>query len=126
MEMRSQLGRVRGLGSTHEGAHHFWVQRLSGIALVPLVLWFVFAVPPVLTADLATFTDWVGRHYNPWLMILLIITMFYHAMLGLQVIVEDYVHAEAAKLTTLILMKFAVVLLGGCAVFAVLRLTFGS
>lgn len=126
MEMRSQLGRVRGLGSTHEGAHHFWVQRLSGIALVPLVLWFVFAVPPVLTSDLAGFTDWIGRHYNPWLMILLIVTMFYHAMLGLQVIIEDYIHGEAAKLTTLILMKFAVVLLGGCAVFAVLRLTFGS
>jgi succinate dehydrogenase / fumarate reductase membrane anchor subunit len=126
MELRSQLGRVRGLGSSHEGAHHFWVQRISGIALIPLVLWFVFSATPMVSADLLTFKAWVGTHYNPLLLILLILTGFYHAMLGLQVVIEDYVHGEAAKLTSLILMKFAVVLIGGCAIFAVLRLTFGS
>lgn len=126
MEMRSKLGRVRGLGATHEGAHHFWVQRITGIALIPLVIWFVvFGTGPML-GDLAAFKDWVGRHYNPLLLILLIVTTFYHALLGLQVIIEDYVHGEAVKLTSLILMKFAVVLIGGSAVFAVIRLTFGS
>ena len=126
MEMRSQLGRVRGLGSNKEGSHHFWVQRLSGIALVPLVLWFVFSGINMVGADLATFTAWVGAHYNPLLLILLILTMFHHAQLGLQVIIEDYIHGEAAKITSLILMKFAVVLIGGSAIFAVIRLTFGS
>lgn len=126
MEMRSQLGRVRGLGSSHEGAHHFWVQRITGIALIPLIIWFVFAAMGVVGADLATFKAWVGAHYNPLLLILLILAGFYHAQLGLQVIIEDYVHGEAAKLTSLILMKFAVVLIGGSAIFAVIRLTFGS
>jgi len=126
MELRSQLARVRGLGASHEGAHHFWVQRISGIALVPLVIWFVLSASTVVGADLATFKAWVGTHYNPVLLILLIVTMFHHAFLGLQVIIEDYVHGEAAKLTTLILVKFAVYLIGACAVFAVIRLTFGS
>ncbi len=126
MELRSNLGRVRGLGASHEGTHHFWLQRITGIALIPLVLWFVFCATPLLGADLLTFKAWVASHYNPLLLILLILTGFYHGMLGLQVVIEDYVHGEATKLTSLILMKLAIVLIGGCAIFAVLRLTFGS
>ena len=76
--------------------------------------------------DLETFKVWVGTHYNPVLLILLILAMFHHAQLGLQVIIEDYVHSEAAKITSLILIKFAVVLIGGSAIFAVIRMTFGS
>ncbi len=126
MEFRSQLGRVRGLGSSYEGAHHFWVQRVTGVALVPLVIWFVFAAMSMVDADIETFKTWVGAHYNPVLLILLIFTMFHHAQLGLQVVIEDYVHGEAAKITSLILIKFAAVLIGGSAIFAVIRMTFGS
>ena len=126
MEFRSQLGRVRGLGASHEGAHHFWVQRVTGVALVPLLLWFVFAATSMVGVDLETFKTWVGTHYNPVLLILLILAMFHHAQLGLQVIIEDYVHSEAIKITSLILTKFAVVLIGVCAIFAVIRMTFGS
>jgi succinate dehydrogenase / fumarate reductase membrane anchor subunit len=126
MEFRSQLGRVRGLGASHEGVHHFWVQRVTGVALIPLVLWFVFAATSMVDADLETFKVWVGTHYNPVLLILLILAMFHHAQLGLEVIIEDYVHSEAAKITSLILIKFAVVLIGGSAIFAVIRMTFGS
>ena len=126
MEFRSQLGRVRGLGASHEGAHHFWVQRVSGIALVPLVIWFVLSASTVVSAGLVTVKAWVGTHYNPVLLILLILTMFHHAFLGLQVIIEDYIHAESIKLTSLIVTKFALYLIGACAIFAVIRLTFGS
>lgn len=126
MELRSQLGRVRGLGASHEGAHHFWVQRITGIALVPLVIWFVLSASSVVGADLVTFKAWVGTHYNPVLLVMLIVAMFYHAQLGLQVVIEDYVHGEGVKIASLILVKFAIYLIGACAVFAVIRLTFGS
>ncbi|MEQ8320179.1 MAG: succinate dehydrogenase, hydrophobic membrane anchor protein [Rhodospirillales bacterium] len=126
MELRSQLGRVRGLGASHEGAHHFWVQRITGIALVPLVIWFVLSASSVVGADLSTFKAWVGTHYNPVLLVMLIVAMFYHAQLGLQVVIEDYVHGEGVKIASLILVKFAIYLIGACAVFAVIRLTFGS
>lgn len=126
MELRSQLSRVRGLGASHEGAHHFWVQRITGIALVPLVIWFVLSASSVVGADLSTFKAWVGTHYNPVLLVMLIVAMFYHAQLGLQVVIEDYVHGEGVKIASLILVRFAIYLIGACAVFAVIRLTFGS
>ena len=126
MEMRSHLGRVRGLGSSNQGIHHWWVQRLTGIALVPLCLWFVFSMTGLVGADLATVTDWVGRHYNPVLLILFIICIFHHGPLGLQVVIEDYIHAEATKITLMVLVKFGAIIMGASSAFAVLRLTFGG
>ena len=127
MQMRSHLGRVRGLGSSNDGIHHWWMQRLSGIALVPLCLWFVFSVVGILVdADLATVTDWVGLHYNPVLLILFVICMFHHAQLGLQVVIEDYVRSEPTKVTLLVSVKLGALLLGACSTFAVIRLTFGG
>jgi succinate dehydrogenase / fumarate reductase membrane anchor subunit len=124
MEMRSPLARVRGLGSSNDGIHHWWVQRLTGIALIPLVLWFVFYAFALASADLATVKAWVGAHYNPVLLILLIICMFHHGQLGLQVVIEDYIHKESVKVTSLLLVKGGALLLGACSAFAVLRLTF--
>lgn len=126
MQMRSHLGRVRGLGSSNDGVHHWWMQRLTGVALAPLCLWFVFCIVGLAGADLATVKAWVGRHYNPVLLVLFIICMFHHAQLGLQVVIEDYVHSEAAKVTSLVLVKLGAVLLGACSAFAVIRLTFGG
>ena len=127
MQMRSHLGRVRGLGSSNDGIHHWWMQRLSGIALVPLCLWFVFSVVGILVdADLATVTDWVGLHYNPVLLILFVICMFHPAQLGLQVVIEDYVRSEPTKVTLLVSVKLGALLLGACSTFAVIRLTFGG
>ncbi len=126
MEMRSHLGRVRGLGSSNQGIQRWWMQRLTGVALVPLCLWFVFSVVGLAGADLATVTDWVGRHFNPVLLILFIFCIFHHGQLGLQEVIEDYVHAESVKVTSLILVKFGAVLLGASSAFAVIRLTFGG
>ena len=127
MQMRSHLGRVRGLGSSNNGVQHWWMQRLSGIALVPLSLWFVFSVIGLLiNADLATVTNWVGQHYNPVLLILFVICMFHHAQLGLQVVIEDYTRSESTKITLLVTVKLAALLLSACSIFAVIRLTFGA
>ena len=126
MQMRSLLGRTRGLGSSNEGAHHWWGQRLTGIALVPLSLWFVFSVVGLVGADLATVKAWAGRHGNPVMLILLTIAMFHHAQLGLQVVIEDYVRSEAIKVFSTVLVKFMAVLFGASCIVAVLRLTLGG
>jgi succinate dehydrogenase / fumarate reductase membrane anchor subunit len=126
MEMRSPLARVRGLGAAHEGVAHWWAQRLTGIALVPLCLWFIWAVTGLLGADLAAMKAWVGTGQNAVLLILLIVSGVYHAQLGLQVVVEDYVHSERTKTVSLILIKLGAVFLGVINTFAVLKLTFGS
>ena len=126
MSMRSPLGRVRGLGSSNDGVHHWWAQRLTGIALVPLSLWFIFSVIGLVGADLPTVTAWVGHHGNPVMLILLTIAMFHHAQLGLQVVIEDYVSAESTKVFLLVVTKLMAVFFGASCIFAVLRLTFGG
>jgi succinate dehydrogenase / fumarate reductase membrane anchor subunit len=120
--MRSPLGRAIGLGSAKEGVDHWWLQRLTAIALVPLTLWFVVAVIGLAGADLEAFIDWVSEPVSAVLLILLLIAAFYHSALGLQVVIEDYVENEAARLTLLIVMKLASVVLAALAVFAVLKL----
>ncbi len=126
MEMRSTLGRVRGLGSSNDGVKHWLSLRLTGLALVPLTLWFVFSAITMIGADLATFKAWVGLHGNPVLLILLTITMFHHAVYGVQEIIEDYIQNETMKVGSLIIIKFVAVLFAASCVFAVLRLTFGG
>lgn len=126
MEMRSPLSRVRGLGAAHEGVAHWWAQRLTGVALVPLTLWFVWAMTGLLGADLAAMKAWMGTGQNAVLVILLIVSGMHHAQLGLQVVIEDYVHTESTKTVSLILIKLGAVFLGALNIFAVLKLTFGS
>lgn len=120
-EMRSALGRVRGLGAARGGAAHWWAQRLTAVALVPLTLWFVVSALSLAGADYPVFQEWLGTFGNAVLMILLIITMFYHAELGVRTVIEDYVHAEAAKITTLIAARFIFVIMGAASVLAVVK-----
>ena len=102
MHLRSPLGRVRGLGSAKAGTGHFWVQRLTAIALVPLCLWFAVAVIGMSGADYAAAKAWLGHPVNATLMLAAVLTGMWHAVLGVQVVIEDYVHAPAAKWTALI------------------------
>lgn len=125
-QMRSPLGRVRGLGAAKEGVGHWWAQRVTAVALVPLMLWFVVSLIALIGADHASFTAWVRQPLNAILMTLLLVAGFHHLQLGLQVVIEDYVHCEAARIASIIAVKFIVVLLGLCGIFSVLKIAFGG
>jgi succinate dehydrogenase / fumarate reductase membrane anchor subunit len=125
-DLRSDLGRARGLGSAKEGVHHWWVQRLTAIALVPLVLWFVAGVVAHAGADHAAVVAWIRSPVTVGLLILLIAVTFHHGQLGLQVVIEDYVHSEAAKIALLLLVKGAALVLALAGILAVLFIAFGG
>ncbi|HEX4571927.1 MAG TPA: succinate dehydrogenase, hydrophobic membrane anchor protein [Dongiaceae bacterium] len=104
---RTALGRVRGLGSAKEGVAHWWVQRVTALLLIPLILWFVIALLAHIGADRAAVILWLGQPFTYGLMLVLLGAAFWHAALGLQVVIEDYVHGEAAKLVLILLSKAA-------------------
>jgi len=122
---RTELGRVRGLGAAKEGAHHWWMQRVSAIALVPLTLWFVSALVAHTGADYSNTRAWLGSPVTFGLMVLLIGATFYHAQLGLQVVIEDYVHREGWKIALILVTKLASLVLALAAIVALLVIAFG-
>ena len=124
--MRSPLGRVRGLGSAREGVGHWWAQRMTALALVPLALWFVAALVGLTGADHAAARAWIASPVPAALLVLLVVVSFYHGALGLQVVIEDYVHHEGAKLAALIAVGGVSLLLGLAGVLAVLTVLFGG
>lgn len=122
--LRTPLGRVLGLGSAKEGVAHWWAQRVSAAALVPLTIWFVVEVVGLTGADRAAVAAWLHAPFDAIVMILFLIAAFYHMALGIQVVVEDYVHTEWIKISALALDKLVAFALGAAAVFAVLRIAF--
>ena len=126
MSLRSSLGRVRGLGSAKEGVNHFWAQRMTALALIPLSVWFVVSLLSVLDADYDAVKAWVSSPVVAGLLILLIAATFYHAFLGLQVVIEDYIHGEGLKLAALVTVKGASWLLAIIGVISVLVLLLGE
>ena len=126
MSYRSPLGKVRGLGSAKDGTHHWWMQRLTALALIPLAIWFVVSVVALIGKNHMAFAAWVKNPLSATLLILLIAATFHHAQLGLQVVIEDYVHGEGAKLAAILLVKGAALVLAGIGIFSVLRIAFGG
>ena len=124
--MRTPIGRVRGLGSAKSGLHHWWMQRVTALALIPLTLWFVASVISLAGAGHAETEAWLGSPVVAVLMISLVIATFYHAALGLQVVIEDYIHHEGVKLALLLGVKLVAFLLAITALFAVLKLAVGG
>jgi succinate dehydrogenase / fumarate reductase membrane anchor subunit len=120
--MRSQLGRARGLGAAKSGFHHWWAQRVTAIALLPLSLYFVASVMILSGADRAAMTGYIGQPWNAVLFLALIGALFYHLALGLQTVIEDYIHGEAPKLVSLLAMRAAVALLALASAVSVLKL----
>ncbi len=123
--LRSPIARARGLGSAKDGTGHFWAQRLTAIALVPLLVWFVASVIGLSDMEYAEVVTWFQKPWNAILFIALFSSLAWHSMLGLQVIVEDYLHHAGLKLAVLITLKFAHILLAVTAIYAVLRIGIG-
>ena len=126
MQMRSSLGRVRGLGSAKEGVGHWWAQRVTAIALVPLSIWFVVSAISLMGADYGEFVAWISIFGNALLMILTVLVLFYHASLGMQVVIEDYVGGEGARIIVLLAVKFVLYALAASCVLAVVLVAMRS
>ena len=128
MSRRSPLGQVLGLGSAKEGAAHWWAQRVTAVALIPLGLWFVFSIAVLIgseRSDYISVIDWIGTPFNAVMLILFVATVAYHSALGVQVVIEDYVHGWT-KVVSLVLQKFAHVLVAAAAIFSILEISLGS
>ncbi len=124
--LRSPLGRARGLGSAKEGLHHWWAQRLTSIALVPLTVWFVASIISLAGAGFVDFVAWLGSPFNATVMILFLAVSFHHAQLGLQVVLEDYVSSHGLRVASIIIVKFVCYGLAALAIVSTLIVTFGA
>jgi succinate dehydrogenase / fumarate reductase membrane anchor subunit len=120
--MRSPLGRARGLGSAREGAEHWWMQRVTAAALIPLTLWFVVSLIALTGSDYNAFIAWLKRPFVAILMVLLLIALFHHMELGLRVIVEDYLHSDRAKIPTVVTIRLICFALVVDGIFATVRI----
>jgi succinate dehydrogenase / fumarate reductase membrane anchor subunit len=126
MSLRSPMGRVLGLGSAKEGVSHWWMQRVSAVALVALGLWFASALLRLGDFSHAVVLAWIATPLNAVLLSLLIGTAVYHSQLGVQVVVEDYVTNHGLKVVTMLLLTFAHIILAALGIFSVLRIAFGA
>lgn len=125
-DLRTHLSRARGLGSAKTGVHHFWAQRITALALIPLVVWFAVSLIMMSGADYTVVRSWIG---SPVVMVLLMLTIvigLHHGQLGMQVVIEDYVQNDGMKLALIVLMRFIAVLFGLAAIVAILRIGFGG
>ena len=123
--MRSPLGRAVGLGSARDGVQQWWLERVSAMALVPLTIWFVASIIGHTGSDYVTFVAWLRTPIATILMVLLLIGLFYHTALGLQVVIEDYIHS-GIKLPALIGMRFGCFGLAVTGILATLRIALGG
>jgi succinate dehydrogenase / fumarate reductase, membrane anchor subunit len=125
MSLRSPLAKVRGLGSAKEGVAHWWAQRMTAVALVPLMIWFVASICIMTGADYDAVRAWVATPLVSILLVLLTIAVFHHAQLGLQVVIEDYVHTEWLKIASIGFVKFAAIGLAVATVFSIVKIALG-
>ncbi|WJY18104.1 succinate dehydrogenase, hydrophobic membrane anchor protein [Alteriqipengyuania flavescens] len=120
------IGRVRGLGPAHEGPHHWLVQRFTAIGNLFLMLWFGVSLALMSSYDYASMTDWLSGPLNSTLMALLVISIFWHARLGLQVLVEDYVHDAGTKFGVIAALNLATFASVAFALICIARIAFGA
>jgi len=123
---RSPFDRPQGLGSARTGAGHWWMQRVTAVALVPLTLWIAASLFARARSDYGAFILWLRMPLTTVLMLLLLIALFYHMALGLQVVVEDYVHTERMKIPAVVVIDLGCFALAVAGIIATLRIAFGG
>lgn len=124
-DLRSKLARVRGLGAAHHGVGHWWLQRITALALVPLLVWFVCQLTShLLSPNVVFIAEWLSYPVNAILMVMMLVALFAHAKLGVQVVIEDYVHTPGAKYFLLLANVFICFAFAAISIFAVLKLHF--
>ena len=124
--LRTPLAKARGLGSAKDGTHHFWLQRLTAVALIPLTVWFALSIASLATAGQAEVLAWMKSPLSAILMLSFVMAGFWHMKLGLQVVIEDYVHTESTKITCLILNNLIAIFLALAAFLSVLKMLLGG
>jgi succinate dehydrogenase / fumarate reductase, membrane anchor subunit len=123
--LRTPIKRARGLGSSHSGTHHFWLQRLSALALIPLSIWFIVALmTELIGADRAGVAAWLQGPVTALLLASLVVALFVHARLGMQTIIEDYVHCGAKKIAALLTLNILIYGFAAASLMAIARLHF--
>ena len=126
MRMETPIGRVRGLGSAKSGAHHWWLERLTSMSTLVLFVWVLASILRLPTLDHKAVVEWLESPIVAVPMLLLIVSTFWHLKLGLQVVIEDYVHEGGLKLFSITLLNFFVIALGALAFYSVLKIAFGG
>ncbi len=126
MSLRSPLGRVLGTGSAKEGVQHWWAQRLTSIALVPLSIWFAVSLLSLPSFDHAIVAAWMSQSWTAVLLVLFVLVGAWHSQLGVRVVVDDYVHATGLRTLILVVVTFAHALVAAAGVFAILKVAFAS
>ncbi len=126
MKEGTPIGRVRGLGSAKSGAHNWWLERLTSVSTLILLVWLLVSLLRMPQLDHGSVTEWLSSPLSAVPMLLLIVSTFWHLKLGMQVIIEDYVHEEGLKLFTITLLNFFVIGAAALAFFSVLKIAFGG
>ncbi len=126
MNLRSPRSKAVGLGSAKHGFSHWWWQRVTAVALIPLTLWFVYSVLSLSGSGYDAASAWLSSPFNATLMLVFVFAMLFHAQTGLQVVIEDYVHTKWMNLTLLLAVKFAAALMAILALISVLKVALGG
>ncbi|MGH8090317.1 MAG: succinate dehydrogenase, hydrophobic membrane anchor protein [Rudaea sp.] len=123
--LRTPLKNVRGLGSAQSGVRHWWLQRLTAVALVPLSLWFLWLCAGLVRADYATVRAAIAQPVHAVLLVALVVSLFWHGALGLQVVIEDYIHTRWQEFALQIAVRFGAFLVAVACLFAIARIALG-
>ncbi len=121
-DLRSPIAKVKGLGSSSDASHHFWLERITALGLIPLIIWFCISVTLLPEVSYAVLVDWLQAPFNTIMMILIIVIAFHHGQLGMQVIIEDYVASLSIRLPFILAIKFISYFLMALGVYSILRI----